>query len=71
MYIYIHNDSQPSREQELAFRRKFIELHPAFAACSVKVKQLLEMMLTKEFYPSGQSIVRQGDPFGGLVFILR
>jgi len=62
---------QAQQEKEYAERKAFIDSCHLFSDWSSKFKHLLEMSLRKESLPFGASIMRQGEPADGLVFIIR
>ncbi|KAJ8308906.1 hypothetical protein KUTeg_013780 [Tegillarca granosa] len=63
-------DLLAKEEEEYAERKDFIQNSPLFCKWSLKFKRLLEPSIRKEVYPYGSTIVRQGQPVVGLVFVL-
>ncbi|XP_048733639.2 uncharacterized protein LOC125649855 [Ostrea edulis] len=59
------------QEEEYRERRDFIKTCPFFSNWSPKFKKLLEMSLRKEHYYYGSTIVKQGNPPPGLLFIVQ
>ncbi|XP_062620945.1 uncharacterized protein LOC134282559 [Saccostrea cucullata] len=59
------------QEEEYQERQDFIKKCPLFSNWSPKFKKLLEMSLRKEYYHYGSTIVKQGDPPPGLLFIIQ
>ncbi|CAL1536282.1 unnamed protein product [Lymnaea stagnalis] len=68
---YLYNTSIKTRQlAEYEEKRKFVETCTLFRGWSTKFRNLLEMSLTKETYPYGSTVVKQGAPTTGLIFII-
>ncbi|ELT94707.1 hypothetical protein CAPTEDRAFT_209368 [Capitella teleta] len=75
-FLVIHRDLynqtlKNSQEQEFLERRHFVNTSPIFKKWSRKFKRLLEMSLIKEVYTFDTPIIKQGDQWNGLIFIIK
>ncbi|XP_060602168.1 uncharacterized protein LOC132755327 isoform X2 [Ruditapes philippinarum] len=73
--MLIHRDlfnrsMKAQQEKEYEEKKSFIDNCRLFGDWTPKFKHLLEMSIRKEVYPYGTQIMRQGDPAGGLFFIV-